>query len=157
MPYAFFHEQFPEMCDSETRSITLFDDDPSGLPAGEYGFFEMYCNEPGCDCRRVFFYVVTPSRKKPLAVIAYGWETPEFYARWMRDDDPDVIRELKGPALNLASPQSPLAPLLLKLTEEVLLQDKAYVERIKRHYQMFRDKIDRKLTILPRKRLKFKK
>ncbi|MGB5060998.1 MAG: hypothetical protein WBO48_20015 [Candidatus Promineifilaceae bacterium] len=30
------------------------------LPDGEYGLLEAYCNEPGCDCRRVMFTLLTP-------------------------------------------------------------------------------------------------
>ena len=66
----------------------------------------------------------------------------EFYAAWMKDDDPQVVANLKGPVLNLGSPASALAPALLELTRTVLLQDTRYVERIKRHYQMFRQRID---------------
>jgi len=43
--------------------------------------------------------------------------------------------------LNSLSPQSRLAPTLLQLAGDVLLTDPAYVERIKRHYQLFREKI----------------
>ncbi len=147
MPYAFFNEHFPEISKCETRSITLLERTSAGLPPGEYGFLEMYCNERKCDCRRVFLYVVTPPSKDPLAVVAYGWESEKFYAKWMRDDSPDVIEELKGPSLNMASPQSKLAPAVLKLVKEVLLQDTEYIERLKGHYKMFRDKIDRKLPL----------
>ncbi len=156
MPYIGFYEYFPEIAKNETRSITVMEKSNTGLPAGEYGFLELYCNERKCDCRRVFFYVVTPSRTQPLAVIAYGWENPEFYARWMRDDSPEVIEELKGPSLNMASPQSNLAPAILNLVKEVLLKDKSYIDRIKSHYAMFREKIDHKVT-LKRRRGKIKK
>jgi len=142
MPYVLFHEYFPELAERETRSITIPKGSPSGLPADEYGFLELFCNEPGCDCRRVMFNVLSSLRGKAEAVIAWGWESPEFYARWLGDDDPRIIGDLKGPALNLASPQSRLAPMLLELVKEVLLTDNAYVERVKKHYRMFRDKID---------------
>ncbi len=62
----------------------------------------------------------------------------------MGDDDPRIINDLTGPALNLASPQSNIAPALLDLFSKVLLKDTAYVERIKRHYVMFRQKINNK-------------
>ena len=144
MPYVLFYQYFPELAKSETRSITILDQSSSGLPAGEYGFLEMYCDEPECDCRRVFLYVVSPPEEEPLAVIAYGWENPEFYIKWMGYNSPELIYELKGPSLNAASPQSDLAPAILELVEEVLLQDKSYIERLKAHYRMFRDKIDHK-------------
>jgi hypothetical protein len=61
----------------------------------------------------------------------------------MGDDDPNVIADLQGPVLNLASPQSKQAPAILELIETVVLQDRAYIERVKRHYALFREKIDK--------------
>ena len=144
MPYQLFHDLFPEMAERETRTITVLEDSDLGLAPGDYSFLEMFCNEGGCDCRRVFFYVVSSLRKDVEAVVAWGWETPDFYAKWMKDDDPQVVAELKGPTLNLASPQTPLAPAILDLCRNVLLRDQAYVERVKRHYRGFREKIDAK-------------
>lgn len=154
MPYVQFHDLCPEIAERETRTITVLPGQTSQLPAGEYGFVEMFCNEPGCDCRRVFFYVVSSLHNDVEAVVTYGWETANFYAKWMNDDDPKIIAELQGPSLNLGSPQSRLAPALLNLVEDVLLQDDAYVERIKRHYRMFRDKIDKGKVTKKHKRFK---
>jgi hypothetical protein len=144
MPYALFHSLFPEIAEQETRTITVFNKSDVGLPPGQYAFVEMFCDEPKCDCRRVFFYIVSAGRSQPEAVIAYGWETREFYAKWMHEDDPTMIASLRGPELNLGSPQSALAPALLEFVREHLLQDAAYVERVKRHYRLFRDRIDGK-------------
>jgi hypothetical protein len=144
MPYQLFHDLFPQVAEEETRTIIVLDDSDIGLPPGHYSFLEMFCNERGCDCRRVFFYVVCSFRKDPQAVIAWGWDTPEFYANWLGIDDPTMIKELKGPALNLASPATSLAPHLLDLVKNVLLRDERYVERVKRHYRQFRARIDGK-------------
>jgi len=143
MPYVPFHDSFPEIAEQETRSFTVFDDPK--LPAGNYGLVEMYCDEPGCDCRRVFLSVVSSSPMRIEAVIAYGWESSRFYAKWMGDSNPKIIKELKGPILNVASPQSDIAPLILEFVKDVILQDKAYIQRLKSHYRMFRDHIDNKL------------
>ena len=142
MPYVAFHSRFPEIAERETRSVTLLCRSDAGLPAGDYGFLEMFCDEPQCDCRRVFFYVISSRRRDVEAVIAYGWESREFYARWMRDDDPSTIAALKGPSLNLCSPQSKIAPAILDLFRNLLLRDQAYMDRVKNHYRMFRTKID---------------
>jgi len=159
MPYVFFHEHFPEIAERETRTITILEQSSSGLPPGQYSLVEMYCDERGCDCRRVFFYVVSSLKKDKdvEAVIAYGWESPEFYARWMKDDDPEIITELQGPILNMSSPQSSLAPAILKIVKDIILQDSAYIERIKTHYKMFRDKIDRKPRLKRRRGKKKRK
>ena len=152
MPYVCFYEYFPEIAERETRAITILEQSSSGLPPGQYSLVEMYCNERKCDCRRVFFYVISPPKKEPLGVIAYGWESRKFYAKWMGDDSPKVIAELQGPVLNMGSPQSSLAPAILQIVKDIILQDKAYVERIKTHYAMFRDRIDRKLQLKRRKK-----
>ena len=112
-------------------------------PPGHYGFLEAFCDEPDCDCRRVFLNVVSPTTHRLDAVIAWGWETRNFYRKWLGQNNRQVLDELMGPALNLSSPQSPLAPALVELVSSVLLRDAEYVARVKRHYRMFRDQIER--------------
>lgn len=142
MPFVLFHDHFPEIGKGETRTFTVLERSPAGLPPGHYALLEMYCDEPGCDCRRVFFYVVSSMRKDVEAVIAFGWERPEFYAEWMKDDDPKVIGDLRGPVLNFGSPQSPFAPAILELVKDVVLKDEQYVQRLQTHYWMFRHRMD---------------
>lgn len=144
MPFAGFHQYFPEVAARETRSIHIPPSKDLPLPGGEYAFVEMFCDERGCDCRRVFFYVISPDHKGPLAVVAYGWEPLAFYAKWIRYGDKAMSADLKGPSLSRLSPQSALAPAILDLTENVLLKDKLYIERLKRHYRMFRDRIEKR-------------
>ena len=135
MYYEGFHNRFPDVAVRETHTLTIFDE--PGLPPGDYVFTEAYCNEPGCDCRRVFFNVIYGDTGQVLATIAYGWESEEYYAKWLGSDDPAVIFSLKGPALNTWSPQSELAHELLAQMP-LLLSDPQYVARFKRHYQMFK-------------------
>ena len=147
MPYRLFHDLLPEIAEEETRTIIVPPGIKSPLPPGDYAFCEMFCDEPGCDCRRVFFSVASSQLKMITACIAYGWEPPAFYAKWMRDDDPKIIADLKGPVLNMGSPQSRLAPIILELFKAELLPNKAYMERVKRHYTMFRQRIDGKTKV----------
>ena len=86
--------------------------------------------------------VFVSASKRVEAVIAYGWESRDFYVRWMHEDDPLVIQDLQGPALNLASPQSPRASAILDLVSNVALRDEQYIERLKNHYRMFRETVD---------------
>ncbi|RMH53511.1 MAG: hypothetical protein D6685_15650 [Bacteroidetes bacterium] len=145
MAYVSFHEFFPEIAERETRIVTLFGASPYRLPPGQYALFEMYCDEPGCDCRRVFFSVVSSCSGSTEAIVAYGWEPAGFYASWANEDDPELIRQLKGPVLNLASPQSVHAPEILRLIREILAEDPAYVERLRTHYDLFRRRIEDRL------------
>ncbi|RJP49509.1 MAG: hypothetical protein C4557_11205 [Anaerolineaceae bacterium] len=143
MPYTSFHHYFQEIAKGETRTITIMREDDI-VPKGSYGLLEMYCDDPGCDCRRVFLEVHDWEREKDVAFIAYGWESKVFYRNWFRGDDPEIIRDLQGPVLNDASPQSKYAPAFLKLVKDVVLSDQAYIERLKRHYWMFKEKVDPK-------------
>jgi hypothetical protein len=82
MPMIPFMERFPDLAARETRSVTV-----SGridIPDGEYGFLESFCDEPGCDCRRVMIVVLRSDTElnKIWASINYGWESVEFYKRW---------------------------------------------------------------------------
>lgn len=140
MPYETFHTRFPEIAENETRTIMVVND--PDLPEDTYTLFELYCNELDCDCRRVFFNVYSGQREEVVAVVAYGWESRKFYREWLGRDDPEIIEDLKGPVLNLLSPQSELAPMLLERIK-LVLNDQAYVSRLKRHYRMFRETVDK--------------
>ena len=141
MPYAPFYEQFRELALRETRSFTIVKDRPD-LPADEYGLIELYCDDEDCDCQRVMFEVISKKHNKEVAYIAYGWENINFYQKWTTSCNLDTAREMKGPILNELSPQSVFAPALLEIVRDTILKDAAYIERIKRHYRMFKEKID---------------
>jgi hypothetical protein len=147
MAYTLFQELFPETMLTETHTAKI----PEGnslLPADEYGLLEAYCDEEDCDCRRVFFNVISRRRNDIVAVVSYGWESEAFYTKWY-GGEPDneierlAIQEMRGLVLNPTSPQSELAPAILKLVAH-LLTDPAYEARIKRHYRMFKEKVDPK-------------
>ncbi|MCI0613272.1 SEC-C domain-containing protein, partial [bacterium] len=111
-----------------------------GLPDGEYGFLESYCDEKACDCRRVIINVVEAERPdKVLATINYGWESAKFYGKWGKS--PGLAKETKGPFLDPLNRQTRFAPALLRLFEEHILPDTAYIKRLKRHYEMFKQAV----------------
>ena len=147
MGYQSLYELFPAIAERETRNIIIGEQTEYALPPATYTFIEQFCNDRGCDCRRVFFYVKSSLREGPEAVIAYGWESEDYYIEWMGDDDPLSIEQLKGPMLNLASPRTYLSNELVTFFIDVLLNDKEYIERVKRHYRLFRGKIDGKPTL----------
>ena len=63
MPYAPFYDLFPEVGQAETRTMITFRDPL--LPDDRYVLMELYCDEIGCDCRRVFFNVYSEAKKGP--------------------------------------------------------------------------------------------
>jgi len=138
MPMTLFMERFPEVGARETRSVAVTG--RPDLPDGEYGFLEFYCDEPGCDCRRVMIYVLRPETgwSRVWAAIGYGWESLDFYQKWGGAHSDPV--EMKGPYLDPINPQTKYSSALRSLFES-LLQSPDYVERLKRHYRMFRDAV----------------
>jgi hypothetical protein len=134
-----FMKRFPELGACETRSVTITDRDD--LPNGEYGFIELYCDEPNCDCRRVMVVVLRPETGwKFWAAINYGWESIEFYQKWA--GAPSWDRALwAAPFLDPLNEQSTYAPALLDLFK-FILQSRGYAQRLSKHYQLFRAAVE---------------
>ena len=88
MPFVPFSDFYPDLAGREVRHATL-SEDVEGLPADTYLMREMYCDDPGCDCRRVFFSVASLRSGQRLAVISYGWESLDFYSRWLNGNPVD--------------------------------------------------------------------
>jgi len=135
-----FVTRFPELGARETRCLLV-----RGLkeiPDGDYCFLEFYCDRAGCDCRRVMIGVVREGNKdKFWATIGYGWESLKFYKRWGHLFSKQDALDCKGPYLDPLNPQSRYAPALLAHFR-LFLESPDYVERLKRHYQMFRNPVD---------------
>jgi hypothetical protein len=77
---------------------------------------------------------------KIWATISYGWESLDFYRKWGGAGSDPI--EIKGPYLDPLNPQTKYSSALLNLFR-FLVQSPDYVERFQRHYQMFRESVDR--------------
>ncbi len=122
-----FVEHFPEVGEAETRVVNILEQRPGDqVPPGSYALVEVYCTEPGCDCRRVLLNVVERDRGH-VATISYGFDRDGPYA---------------GPYLDQLNPQSPYAQELMELISDMTLHDPAYLARLERHYAMMKAKIE---------------
>lgn len=128
-----FGQWFPRLGKDECRVICL-PDKSDELPAGRYALLEYYCDERDCNCRRVMLNVVRESTVQSVGVISYG-----LYS--------DAVPV--GPFLDPLQPRAHFAELLLELVDDFVLSDAEYVERLRRHYHLFRAKItgDRSPTL----------
>jgi len=77
---------------------------------------------------------------KIWATISYGWESLDFYRKWGGTGSDPI--EIKGPYPDSLNPQTKYSDALLNLFC-FLIQSPDYVERLQRHYQMFRESVDR--------------
>jgi hypothetical protein len=134
------YEYCREVAEAETRTITIMPKSDFKLPQGHYRFIEMFCNDPGCDCRRCFFMVRADWSQEPVATIGFGWESPEFYTRWMGDDELSAM--LSGVNLEPMQRPSEHASEILRMFKAVLLPNHDYIERVKRHYALMRSVVD---------------
>jgi uncharacterized protein YchJ len=131
-----FYNRFPELAARETRCIVI--GPGKGLPDGEYGFIEHYCEEPDCDCRRVLLQVTSPQPPHSvLATINFGWESLEFYTGRMHGDE-QAAREITEASLDPLHPQSQHADHLLTIFQQEIITDPEYVRRLARHYELFK-------------------
>jgi len=129
-----FSKRFPKVGPRETRLLCFVDD--GVFPRGKYGFHESYCEEEGCDCRQVLLTVIEESSPgKIWASISFGWRALELFTKAELDARGATP---SGAFLDPHYPQSEHADEFLDLFESVLARDPAYVERLKRHYAMFK-------------------
>jgi hypothetical protein len=133
-----FYTKFPNLAETEMRVFTTFGD--PHLPDGRYGFMESFCDDPNCDCHRVLISVISDNNPgKIYATINYGWKDKKFYSNFLGDDNPFVSdNELNGPYLDDLNPQSEYASTFLGIFAN-LLKDQRYVDRLERHYNLFKE------------------
>jgi hypothetical protein len=147
MSFEPFYKRFQRLASTETRSLTILNGNDFNLPADKYTLLELYCNDKNCDCQRVMFDVISEKHNELVAVVAYGWESQEFYYKWFGGSDRSIaslaVKEMHGITLNSGSQQSKLAPAILEVVRWAL-KDQAYVDRLKRHYQIFKENVEAK-------------
>ena len=114
MPMVPFYTKFPELAVKETRTAIV--KGHPDLPDGEFGFVELYCNEDGCDCRRVLIQVVSPSAlDKVWATIGFGGESVGYF-RQRLGGSRDEAKRSKGPILDPLNTQTEYSPTFLNIT-----------------------------------------
>lgn len=122
-----FYRAFPKLADSELRSATIVPAYGWSLPGGQYAFMELYCNERGCDCRRVTIAVFAERDRDFVAHISLGFDSDGVMA---------------GPFLDPLNRQTPYAGELADLFTDIINEDPAYLARLQRHYVLFKERLE---------------
>lgn len=150
MDYAPFAEYFPEIADTETKVLSVLNETDGGPPIGKYFFMELFCTDPGCDCRNARIVVVKYGEdevQEPLTCIRFCWEKESFYKSIDMNFRPYCL-EFPGAFLDPMGPSSPYDEYFLNVfnsmchTFSLIGSSKEaapYVERIKKHYEMFKE------------------
>ena len=112
------------------------------LPDGEYSFIDMYCSDPGCDCRKTMVQVLHNGNL--VSIINYGWESSAFYEKWMGSElDDNSFPPMAGATIDLSSPNKVSEEGILGLFNALL--DEMWVAKFKRHYKRVKANISRSL------------
>ena len=124
-----FHLLFPDEAADECRTVVPVG--ISDLPRRTFVFMEAYCADPRCDCRRVILNVVDAETHDQVATInyAFGPPQPPF------DDEGQMF-------LDPLNPQTAMSPAFLQLTADMMARDRAYHDRLVRHYTMWKRVVD---------------
>lgn len=138
MAIRYFHELFSDQEALETRVFVIPPGSDTGIPEGEYGLLEMFCDNPDCNCRHVLIAVQSRRDKRAQAVVSWEWGNVGFHREWMGDGARELAEQVKGPVLDTGSYAAPFAPAILNIVCEILARDTEYVRRIKRHYLEFK-------------------
>ena len=135
MEFLPFYSRYETIAQKETRSIKITANS-LGVPRGEYMLLENYCVDGSCDCRKVMINVVevNPPRRI-LATIGYGWESVEFYTKWMHGSK-EIAQTITGAYLELGGIQSQYARHFIEVFKKSLTDE--YVNTLKKHYRMFK-------------------
>lgn len=131
-----FHSRYGAVALRDVRAM-IVDENECQMPAGRYLFVESYCDDPACDCRRVFLQVLSHAEKERMLLgINYGWESPKYYQKYLHWSAKKA-REISAGCLDPLSPRPDWAATFLQLFRENVLDD-FYKTRLKQHYTLFK-------------------
>lgn len=139
-----FEDVFPEKADSDRCQLVLIDDENQGPLNGMFDLIDHYCPNPACNCYKVTIAVIdiTPGNfPKICASIIYGWKSKTFYRK--AGFDAQEAQCLPQGYLDPEGPQSEQAEEFLELFS-TLVQDPPFVDRLKKRYELFRNKVTSK-------------
>ena len=90
---------------------------------------------------------------KDVAEIQFGWGSERYYARWITHDPTATlsdlslflkqnVKEMQGVSLSPSGPQDQMAYNMMNMIYDTVLSQKSFIDRFKRHYRLFKDKIN---------------
>ncbi|CAN5855971.1 hypothetical protein BH11VER1_BH11VER1_19420 [soil metagenome] len=115
------------------RTVVIADD--PHLPSGAYTFLDTYCTDNTCDCRKTMIQIF--HEKKHVSTVSYGWESPKFYLRWLKNtNDRELAEEMSGLSIDYSSPDLVSPKGILLLMNHLL--DEKWISILKENYRLIR-------------------
>ncbi len=113
----------------QVRTVGLRDSPQ--LPDGNYRFVDTYCTDPACDCRKTMILVYRDDLH--VSTINFGWESADFYRKWMGDSSEDDISVfMRGASIDITSPDRVSARGILAFF--LALLDESWTAKFQKHY-----------------------
>lgn len=117
----------------QVRTVVIGDD--PYLPSGAYTFIDIYCTDNTCDCRKTIIQIF--HEKKHVSTVSYGWESPKFYLRWLKNTkDRELAEEMSGLSIDFSSPDRVSPKGMLILINH--LMDEKWISILKENYRLIR-------------------
>lgn len=131
-----FESLFPKMVqDNEFYVKIPFDMNSDSKRT--YRIVDLYCPDAYCDCHKVTL-LFCDRQMKVVSNVSYGWQPKKFYQNWGLDEK--CAQKLTEGYLDVIAPYSEHPALFLKAFHEIK-KDKEVIERFKRRYALFKEKI----------------
>lgn len=129
--------KYPKIAEKELMGFNKLSNEKN-IPKGEYLIHEMYCTDIDCDCRRVCFCIIWDNGKSYY--LDYWFETTSFYKKFFFWDS-KLAEEATWLSVNELQWNPAESELMLDTMKEVL-NDKKYVKRLKKHYNLMKKNVD---------------
>jgi uncharacterized protein YecA (UPF0149 family) len=105
------------------------------LPSGEYAFLDTYCTNNTCDCRKTIIQIF--HENKHVSTVSYGWESPNFYLRWLKSTkDRKLAKEMSGVSIDYSSPDLVSSDAIILFINRLL--DEKWISMLKENYRLIR-------------------
>lgn len=120
----------------QVRTVRLADS--RQLPDGDYRFIDMYCTDPACDCRKTMIHVY--HNDVLVSTINFGWESSDFYQKWMGcPKDYNIDPAMDGASIDISSPDGVSSQGMLAFFNALL--DEQWIAKFKTHYAAVKQKL----------------
>ncbi len=110
------------------------------LPDGHYRFVDLYCTDKKCDCRKTMIQVFHDG--KHVSTLNYGWESPNFYCKWMGIENDPMAKDMSGLSVDFSSPGRLDQQAILELVENLIksnIDGDSWVSNIQKNYKLLRN------------------